>query len=174
MIKPIALLGLPGCGKTFWGNALAKNLTIPFFDLDSLITKQSGLTIPEIFHEGGEALFRSIESSTLFELCTNTMDEAFVLSLGGGTPSFNNNMQVVNNCCTSIYLSMNVKQICTNLTNDKENHRPLVKKSTGVELMQFIEKLLAERKSAYELADYMLVDDEISISNFKKIIKDIK
>jgi len=174
MKKPIALLGLPGCGKTFWGKALADHLGIAFYDLDQLISRQSGLSITEIFHEGGEALFRSIETSTLYELSNNTLNENFILALGGGTPAFNDNMGLVNAKYTSIYLSKSIESICDNLIKDTKNHRPLVRKTSRMDLTHYIEKLHLDRKISYELAHYMLIDEEISISNLEKIIKDVK
>lgn len=175
MMKPIALLGLPGSGKTFWGKILAKHLNWSFYDLDTLICKQAGLTISEIFQEGGESLFRSIESSTLYDLCNNSKQETYILSLGGGTPAFNNNMTTVNSNCTSIYLANSLENICQNLLNDRENHRPLVHKIANKdELILYLNKLHTERESAYLQAHYMLKSEEISIPNFEKIINDIK
>lgn|GEM_PF-117178 len=172
MKKPIALLGLPGCGKTYWGKKLAKELKVNHYDLDELISKQSGLTIPQIFHEGGEALFRSVESSTLYELCHNQINEKFILSMGGGTPAFNSNMALVNQHFISIYLSVSIPTVLSQLTNDELAHRPLVKKTTPEELKDYLYSLVNERQNAYLQADYLLKESEINLNNFKKIIKD--
>jgi shikimate kinase len=172
MTKPIALLGLPGCGKTYWGKKLAKELEIQHYDLDELIARQSGLSIPQIFHEGGEALFRSIESSTLFELCHNQKKEKFVLSLGGGTPAFNSNMALVNQHFITIYLNVSISAVIKQLREDKTSHRPLVKKSKPEELKDYMCSLFNERQTAYLQADYLLKEDEITLNNFKKILKD--
>lgn len=174
MSKPIVLLGLPGCGKTYWGKKISEQLSLPFFDLDKLITQEAGLTIKEIFDEGGEHLFRSIESSTLFALCNNPAAAQFVLALGGGTPAFNDNMKLINAKCTSIFLNQSVKTIIEQLKNDKINHRPLLEKATDDLLNGLIEKLLKERITSYHMADYMLNENEMSLSNFEKIINDAK
>lgn len=174
MVKSLALLGLPGCGKSYWGRKIASNYSVPFLDLDELIEKEAGLSITEIFHEGGEHLFRSIESSTLFTLCQNRLDEKFVLSLGGGTPAFSNNMDILKSCCTSVYLNLSIQSVSKYLLQDSANHRPLVKKTTEAELLVYLENLKAERESAYLLADYQLFEKEISIPNFEKILNDSK
>jgi shikimate kinase len=173
MKKPIALLGLPGSGKTYWGQQLAERFKIPFFDLD-IISQQAGMSIKEIFDEGGEALFRSIESSALFEICQNELQENFVLALGGGTPAFNSNMAIVNQHCTSIYLSVPIAQVALQLTNDNLNHRPLVHQASEIELDTYLKKLLKEREISYHLAHYQIEYKELEISNFEKIIKDVK
>ena len=129
MNKPIILLGLPGSGKTYWGSKLADNLQLPFYDLDKLISQEAGLTIREIFDEGGETLFRSLESSTLFAICQNPTENNFVLALGGGTPAFNNNMKLINTLATSVFLNVGIETIGNNLQQDKENHRPLLEQA---------------------------------------------
>lgn len=76
-----------GCGKSSTGQALARRLGARFVDLDAEIVARGGRTIPEIFRDGGEAAFRSVELATMCAV----LDEAdasegdTVLALGGGT-----------------------------------------------------------------------------------------
>ena len=174
MMKSLALLGLPGCGKSYWGKKIATHYKVSFIDLDSLIEKEAGMTINEIFHEGGEHLFRSMESSCLFALSQNKLDEKLIIALGGGTPAFSNNMSIINSFCTSIYLNISVDTVMKNLLSDTENHRPLVKKTNEAELSIYLEKLLLKREPAYLLADYLLLENEVSIENFEKVLKHAK
>ncbi len=172
MNRPLVLLGLPGSGKTFWGKKLATHLNIPFYDLDELIVQEAGLTIKEIFDEGGESLFRSIESSTLFNICQAKIQDNYILALGGGTPAFNNNMERVNTSCTSVFLDVSISTVVHNLEHDKGNHRPLLEQADKKLLTTLLEKLRSERILAYNQANYLLYEEEISIANFEKIITD--
>ncbi|MBR5623480.1 bifunctional shikimate kinase/3-dehydroquinate synthase [bacterium] len=84
-MSAIFLYGPPASGKTTVGKNLALSLGKTFFDLDSEIEAKSHKTIPAIFEEGGEALFRSIEKETLRELTQKKNFSDSVVSLGGGT-----------------------------------------------------------------------------------------
>ena len=80
-MENIVLIGMPGCGKTTVGNALAERLGRKFVDADAEIEKRTGMTIPEIFAMSGETAFREIETQVLCELgkCSS-----LVISTGGG------------------------------------------------------------------------------------------
>lgn len=172
MKRGIVLLGPPGVGKSYWGKAIAKHLQIPFFDLDRLVENETKLTIHEIFEEGGEILFRQIETSILLQLHENQINEEFVLAVGGGTPAYNNNMSIISEMGTSIYLKGAIEQIIKRLKSDEINHRPLVKNTNSDSLYVYLEKLILEREPFYLMADYMLFDNELNIMNFIKVIND--
>ena len=89
MNMKISLIGFMGCGKTTVGRLLSKRLGIPFFDLDELVVEREGMSIPEIFKKKGERVFRKLESQVLKELLLKNI--SFVLSTGGGTPTYLNN-----------------------------------------------------------------------------------
>ncbi len=78
----IILIGMPGCGKTTLGKALAALLGRPFFDADAEIEKQAGRSIPDIFKNEGEAAFRRLETEALRTLCR---ESGSVIATGGGT-----------------------------------------------------------------------------------------
>jgi shikimate kinase/3-dehydroquinate synthase len=82
-LAKITISGFMGSGKTLIGNLLSEKLNIPFYDLDNEIEKREKRDIKEIFKESGESYFRKIEKEVLFELLN--LEEDFVLSLGGGT-----------------------------------------------------------------------------------------
>lgn len=78
----IVLTGMMGTGKTVVGRYLAEQLKIPFYDLDELIEQESGLDIPTIFREQGEAVFRALEREMVARLCEL---QGCVIATGGGT-----------------------------------------------------------------------------------------
>ena len=98
-MENIILIGMPGCGKSSVGLALAEKLGRPFIDADAQIVKRAGCAIPEIFASGGEPAFRKIESEVLADLGKQS---GLVLSTGGGCitrpenyPSLHQNGRIV-------------------------------------------------------------------------------
>jgi shikimate kinase len=83
----IFLYGAPASGKTTLGKQLAERIKADFFDLDKVITDKTGKTIPRIFLENGEAVFRDIESEALAETISEAKSaiQTSIISLGGGT-----------------------------------------------------------------------------------------
>ena len=86
----IYLIGMMGCGKTTKGRAAAEALKLPFYDIDEIIQRSSGMTIPEIFKEYGEAHFRKMEQKTLFSLGNQPCG---IVSTGGGIVCQGENIQ---------------------------------------------------------------------------------
>ena len=80
-VRNIVLIGMPGCGKSAVGRELARQLGKEFVDLDALIVREAGKTIPEIFAQEGEAAFRDLESRVVREVGART---GRVISTGGG------------------------------------------------------------------------------------------
>ena len=80
----ITLTGFMGSGKTTVGKVLADFLGCPFMDLDDLIVKKAGKSIPEIFAEDGEAAFRQLEARLLRQTVEKYTENTVVLALGGG------------------------------------------------------------------------------------------
>ncbi|MCB0476765.1 MAG: shikimate kinase [Crocinitomicaceae bacterium] len=145
----IVLVGYMGSGKTTFGKILAKKLGVPFLDSDKFISSQQGMEINEIFQEKGEAFFRSLEKEFISNLMHSTED--FVLSTGGGLPCFENNMDLLNQIGTTIYLEMSPNALLKRLENGKES-RPLIKELSDNELLVFIERQLKERNPYYQQA----------------------
>ena len=80
-MQNIVLIGMPGCGKTTLGKALADRLGRPFYDADAVLEQRAGRSIPEIFRCDGEAAFRALETQTLAELGKGS---GAVIATGGG------------------------------------------------------------------------------------------
>jgi shikimate kinase len=166
MIK-IFLIGMMGSGKTYWGDKLKKHLKVPCYDLDALIEMMEERTIAEIFEEDGEEAFRKLETKMLKLFAEK---KQFILSVGGGTPCFNDNMKWMNKTGITIWLDEPVSTLAERLSKEKD-HRPLVKNIPDSELAAFLTSKRNERLEHYSQAAHTLTADQITEATFKKIIK---
>lgn len=165
----IFLIGFMGCGKTYWGQILAKKLGLPFHDLDDLIATRSGKCIAEIFTEDGEPGFRQLEHDTLQTLADLPPS---VIATGGGTPCFFDNMEWMNACGTTIYLSTPSTLLAERLRHEKEI-RPLLHLVNNVDLQRFIENKVKERAPCYLKAKIILEQIEPLSQFFDQMCKRI-
>ncbi|MES2543715.1 MAG: shikimate kinase [Bacteroidota bacterium] len=151
-MRKIILLGYMGCGKSTIAKMLSEKIEIPYLDLDNRIEGNANTTITNLFKEKGEIYFRKLEHKTFIDLMQNP--ETFILSLGGGTPCYANNHELLKGENTvSLYLNASVDTLYNRLISEKEN-RPLVADKTDYELKEFIAKQLFERSFYYHQADY--------------------
>ena len=118
----VFLIGFMGCGKTTFGRKLAKQLEWDFIDLDDYIEAEQKSSIQEIFSDKGESYFRGLESNALEE--ASKWDKT-VISTGGGTPCFNNNISFINNIGLSIYIKLSPEVLKSRLEGGKSK-RPLI------------------------------------------------
>ena len=144
----ILLLGYMGAGKTTIGRALAKRLNLAFYDLDWYISSRRRKTIAEIFKENGQEGFRIIERNLLHEVAEF---EDVVISCGGGTPCFFDNMDYMNQQGTTIYLKASPDYVCHYLLESK-NSRPLLEGMTADEMKAFINEHMSQREPYYTKA----------------------
>ena len=145
----VFLIGFMGCGKSTFGKKLAEQLNWDFVDLDDYIEKQEGASIPLIFKNKGEAYFRSLESKAVEE---SSRWEKTVISTGGGTPCFNDNIISINNIGLSIYIKLSPEVLKSRLEGEKAK-RPLIANLSDTELLSFIEAKLAERSDDYSKSE---------------------
>lgn len=143
------LVGYMGSGKSTLGRRLAEVMGLKHLDLDDYLEKSESRTIPEIFEGEGEAGFRGIERRCLQEII-DSQDEV-VISTGGGTPCFYDNMQKMNEAGLTIYLRMDVKSLVFRLENSKQD-RPLLRGKDLNEMDAYVRQHLEERKHYYEEA----------------------
>lgn len=144
-MKRIFLIGYMGAGKTTMGKSLAQVMGLEFIDLDNWIEARQHKTIKEIFAEVGEEGFRKLERAGLEEVSTY---ENVILSLGGGTPCFFDNMEVVNRAGTSVYLKPSEEVLLKRLIKGKHK-RPLLAEKSDDEILQVIREQLAWREPYY-------------------------
>lgn len=149
-----------GSGKTTIGKDLAKALGYEFIDLDLFIEKKASLTVSEIFDQFGELGFRKREREALHEILHNTN---IVLSVGGGTPVYYDNIDYINSHSESFYLRVQLPQLVKRLELKKDT-RPLIAHLEIDQLTEFIAKHLFERNPFYQKAKHT-----ISISNQKPV-----
>ena len=170
----IILIGYMGAGKTTIGKALAQDLGITFYDLDWYISSRMRKTIAEIFEERGEDGFRQIERNMLHEVAEF---ENVIISCGGGTPCFFDNIDYMNQQAPVVYLKAEPEVLYKHLAMSK-NDRPLLRGKSQEELITFIREQLERREPFYTKATYSLdvslMDDyskiKESVSQVRKLL----
>jgi shikimate kinase len=154
----IFLIGFMGSGKTHWGKLLAEKLQLTFFDLDTVITEKENKTISDIFADKGEEYFRYKEKDVLEELVKE--NENFILSSGGGTPCFFNNIKFMKKNGRVVWLNTSVDILKQRLLKERMS-RPLIRNIGEDQLKAYIIRKLGERKMYYEQADVMVNEEGI-------------
>lgn len=163
----ISLVGYMGSGKSHISKILSDKINFKLIDLDKEISKRKKLTIPEIFDKMGEIHFRKLERETLEEILAS--QENIVLSLGGGTPVYYNNMEIINNSSKSFFLRASIATLAERISKQKEK-RPLIAKISDEDLPEFIAKHLFERNAFYSKAQFSINTDN---KNPEKIVQEI-
>lgn len=153
----IFLVGFMGCGKSYLAKNLAADLNIDLIDMDKHIERATGQSISEIFTSKGEPWFREQEQLFINELFPK---KHLIVSTGGGTPCFYNNMDLMNEKGITIYLNRSKEKAFAQLVKGKDK-RPLIKDFSDEELSLFYDKKLAERQSFYEKANFWIGDREV-------------
>lgn len=148
----IFLIGFMGCGKSTLGRKLAAKLGYELIDLDHYLEKIVGCSITDYFAEHGEDSFRRLESETLKSM---HYPANCVISTGGGTPCFYDNMSWMNDNGSTVYIQMNAFSLAKRLENGI-NKRPLLSGLSEEELIRFIAGKLEERNPYYQQAAHVL------------------
>lgn len=170
-MKRIILIGYMGAGKTTVGKALAKQLGLTFYDLDWYIETRMRKKVPEIFAERGEEGFRKIEHNMLHEVAEF---ENVVVSCGGGTPCFYDNMEYLNSQSDVVYLKAEPETLFKHLKMGK-GIRPLLLGKNDEELMTFIREQLTKREEFYGKAKHIVnipcMEDEDKVNLTIELVK---
>lgn len=164
----VFLIGMMGSGKSYWAEKLKKKLKVPAYDLDGLVEMMEEKTIAEIFEEDGEDYFRKAEAKMLrlFE-----EKKQFILSVGGGTACFSDNIKWMNKQGITIWIDEPVEVLSERLSKEK-SHRPLIKDLDDSALNKFLTDKLEERNSFYEQCNYRVNGKELSENTLIKLIKE--
>lgn len=157
-MKRIFLIGYMGAGKTTLGKILAARMKLSFIDLDCFIENRYQKTVGQLFAEWGEDAFRNIESSLLHEVATF---EDVVISTGGGTPCFFDNMEFMKQAGTVVYLNVSVEELANRLEVCKHS-RPLLKDKSKAELQESIASML-QKRNAYYMQASVVFDAEMMV-----------
>ncbi|MET3880111.1 MULTISPECIES: shikimate kinase [Chitinophaga] len=158
----IYLLGFMGAGKSYWGKQLADHWQLPYYDLDEVIVEAEEMAIADIFATKGEDYFREKESQLLREL---SKQDNFLISCGGGTPCFQENMDFMNEHGTTVWINPSVETMVERLQR-KKSKRPLIADLEDEDLVGFVEKKMAERLPFYQQSRHIITSDNISLDTF--------
>jgi shikimate kinase len=174
-MKRIIIIGYMGAGKTTVGKCLAKELNMDFYDLDWYIESRMRKTVKQIFYEVGEEGFRKIEHNMLHEVAEF---ENVIISCGGGTPCFFDNIEYMNQQGETVFLKASPEVLYGHLKMGK-TVRPLLLNKTPEEVKVFINEQLEKRNPYYTQAKYTLNVDlmdnyekiKISVAKIKELLK---
>ena len=162
MKKNIALIGMPGCGKSSVGRLLSSKLKYPFYDVDQYIEIKEGMTIKEIF-KNGEEFFRKIETLSLKEV---TMNCPVVISTGGGVVKIPENIEILKQNSIIVFINRPIDHIAGDVDI---SFRPLL---TGD--ASRIYELFKERYPLYKrYCDLEVINDKDIEDVVNKIISSI-
>ena len=159
-MQRIFLIGFMGAGKTTVGKELSSQMKLSFIDLDHFIENRYHKTIRQIFEEKGEDAFRDMEQKTLREVAEF---EDVVISTGGGTPCFHQNMLFMNEKGTTVYLKVSIEELVKRISLNK-NVRPVLNGYSDNELNLFVEEIMAKRSPAYEQAQIIFSAETQDVS----------
>ena len=147
--RNIVLVGMPGGGKSYIGQKLAKLLVhFDYIDTDEQIEKNTGLTISEIFEKYGEKYFRELETKIIKEF---SQIKNHIISIGGGAFENPDNIELLKQNGITFYLKASAEELFNRIKN--ETHRPLL---SGNFPKENIKKLLKKREKNYLKADFVI------------------
>jgi shikimate kinase len=141
----IYLVGFMGAGKTTLARALARRLDWRAADIDELIEASEHLTVAEIFARRGEAYFRQLERSVLFD---QLAPRHVVVATGGGTFADPQNRAAINRDGVSVWLDVPLEKLISRVPAD--GRRPLAADRAS------FERLYHQRHASYQLAHVRL------------------
>lgn len=159
-MTPIFIIGYMGCGKTTFGKALAAATGLRFIDLDHYIVDKYKATVPEIFAQYGEEGFRKIEREMLMEVAGL---EDTIISCGGGTPCFFDNIDIMNAHGTTLWLQASHDCLFSRLIRKRER-RPLLAGKTDDQIREIISTQLEARSPFYSKAKHTWKGDSLEDS----------
>ena len=164
----IYLTGFMGCGKSTFGKKLSGKLGYEFVDLDKVLQNVENKTVGEIFSEKGEEYFRKLEADILH---SSILHKNAVISCGGGTPCYFDNMEWMNERGLTIYLKMKAENLFGRL-KEKKAKRPLIAKMSNAELKDFIFQKLSEREAFYLQSQLILEPEMMSLKERFDLVKE--
>jgi shikimate kinase len=149
----IFLIGMPGTGKSSIGKNVSKMLNLNFIDLDKVIEKKHNKSITNIWKEFGEDYFRKIESESLKEI---SISSATIVSCGGGTPCFFDNLEWMNNHGHTFFLELPLDVLAKRNFEKKEGRPMFSKIDTLDKTEEKLKEILENRKKIYLSAKHIL------------------
>ena len=163
----IFLIGFMGSGKTHWARLLSAKLSLAFFDLDTVIVEQEKKSVSDIFSEKGEEYFRYKETEALERLAEE--ENGFILSCGGGTPCFFNNIEFMKKNGKVIWLNTSIDVLTQRLLRERKS-RPLIREVDESDLGRYIVRKLSERRMYYQQADVTVNEESITLDELIRLL----
>ena len=151
-MKKIFIVGMPGSGKSTMAKYLSSETSFKYLDLDEEIELKSKKSVSKIFEIDGEESFRVLEKETLDEIIQK--EEKFILATGGGTPSYDNNMEKMNENGITIFLNTSPEILIERIS--RKNKRPLFN-STNVR--EKVSKIFDERIKFYKRSKHTIINN---------------
>jgi shikimate kinase len=149
-----------GSGKTHWGRLLSKKLGLAFYDLDTVIVEQEKKSVADIFTEKGEEYFRYQEKEALERIAAE--QDGFILSCGGGTPCFFNNIEFMKKNGKVIWLNTSTDVLKQRLLRERKS-RPLIREVDESDLERYIVRKLSERRMYYQQSDVTVNEESVTL-----------
>ena len=151
-MKKIFIVGMPGSGKSTMAKYLSSETSFKYLDLDEEIELKSKKSVSKIFEIDGEESFRVLEKETLDEIIQK--EENFILATGGGTPSYDDNMEKMNENGITIFLNTSPEILIERIS--RKNKRPLFN-STNVR--EKVSKIFDERIKFYKRSKHTIINN---------------
>ncbi len=153
-------------GKSTVGKRLARKLNYDFVDLDLCFEEKYHISVDDFFTKYGDDAFRKIETKLLNEILKK---DNIVISAGGGTPCFNENMKLMKKNGVSVYLKMHINSLKDRILNSKKQ-RPLLKNISKDQIDDFLSDHLSKREVFYQQADFTVKGENVDVEGMVKLI----
>jgi XRE family aerobic/anaerobic benzoate catabolism transcriptional regulator len=157
-IKPIALLGLRGSGKTTIGKRLARRLRVPFVELDQKIEERAGLRLSEIFSLHGEDFYRRLERESLDALLAGPA--TVVIAVGGGLVTSSDSFALLRQHATTVWLRARADDYWDRVAQQGDR-RPM---NEHPQAREALHELVSRREPLYAKADFTVDTSGVSVT----------
>lgn len=164
----VFLIGFMASGKSSIGKKLAKKIELPFVDLDDYIEEKYNSTIRSIIANKGMDRFREIEKELLETLIGKY--ENIVISTGGGTPYYFDNMELMNNSGKTVYLEVDIPTLVDRLMYAKKD-RPLIWGKSREDLTVYANDLFSKREKYYLEAKHKVSGKDFEMQALINLLK---
>ncbi|MBI9054096.1 MAG: AAA family ATPase [Bacteroidales bacterium] len=156
----IFLVGFMASGKTTVGKKMANRLGLKFVDLDVFIEEKYNTTIRSIIYNEGQDVFREKEREALNSVISE--NKSAVISTGGGTPYYFDNMEKMKNAGETLYIEVDIPTLVDRLLNSKKD-RPLIWGKSKADLTIYAKELFERRQELYNKAKYKVNGKDLKI-----------
>ena len=166
----IYLVGYMGAGKTTAARRIAQRLGWEVADTDALFEEKYRISVNDFFNKYDEALYRKLESQVLKS--TESLENV-VVSTGGGTACFFDNMEWMNQHGLTVFMRISPKAAVDRVVHSRHK-RPLVEGKSEEELVEFVNRNYAERLPFYEQAAITVKSEDLDLDDLVKQLEGLR